>query len=158
MSKPTQQNRNRNLGVMFDKNFTFPSQLSAVCSSCFYYMRDLWCICCFLDLDSAILLATALVSCCADFCNSLLYGIVDTDLTKLQCIQQQLAVLVTKSSLFTRSVALLHSLQWLPVRFRILFKFSLLTYKTLREKQPVYLHSMRARITPIPFTEIKQRY
>ena len=36
------------------------------------------------------------------------------------------------------------SLHWLPVRFRILLKINLFTYKTLREKQPVYLHSMLA--------------
>ena len=31
----------RNLGGIFDKNFTFCSHISAVCSSCFYHMRDL---------------------------------------------------------------------------------------------------------------------
>ena len=59
-------------------------------------------------------------------------------------VQNQLARLVTNSPPFTRSISLLRSLHWLPVRFRILFKIALLTYKTLREKQPVYLHSMLA--------------
>ena len=72
-----------------------------------------------------------------DYCNSLLYGIADIDLTRLQRVQNQLARLVTKSPPFTRSIPLLRSLHWLPVRFRILVKISLLTYKTLREKQPV---------------------
>ena len=36
----------------------------------------------------------------------------------------------------------------LSVKFRILFKISLLTYKTLREKQPVYLHSVLATSLP----------
>ena len=40
----------------------------------------------YLELDGAKLLATALVSSRLD-CNSLLHGIVDTDLTKLQHIQ-----------------------------------------------------------------------
>ena len=62
--------------------------------------------------------------------------------------QNQLARLVTKSPPFTRSIPLLRSLHWLPVRFRILFKINLLTYKTLREKQPVYLHSMLAASIP----------
>ena len=51
-----------NLGVMFVKNVTFRSHMSAVSSSCFYHIRDLGCICCYLDLDGAKLLATALVS------------------------------------------------------------------------------------------------
>ena len=40
------------------------------------------------------------------------------------------------------------SLYWLPVRFRILLKINLFTYKTLREKQPVYVHSMLAASFP----------
>ena len=59
-------------------------------------------------------------------------------------VQNQLARLVTKSPPLTRTLPLLRSLHWLPARFRISFKTSLLTYKTLREKQSVYLHSMPA--------------
>ena len=46
---------------------------------------------------------------------------------------------------FTACVPQLH---WLSVRFRILFKINLLTYKTLREKQLVSLPSMLA--APLP--------
>ena len=127
----------RNLGVIFDKNFTFHSHISAVCSS-FYHMRDLWRIRRHLDLDSAKLLATALMASRLDYCNSLLYGTADIDLTRLQHVQNQLARLVTKSPPLTRSITLLCSLHWLPVRLGILFKINLFTYKTLREKQPVY--------------------
>ena len=77
-----------------------------------------------------------------------LYGIADIDLTRLQHVQNQLAILVTKSPPFTRSIPLLRSLHWLPVRFRILFKINLFTYRTLREKQPVYVHSMLAASIP----------
>ena len=111
-------------------------------------MRDLRRIRRLLHLDSAKLLATALVSTRLDHCNSLLYGIADIDLTRLQRVQNQLARQVTKSPPFTRSIPLLHSLHWLPVRFRILFKINLLTYKTLSEKQPVCLHSMLAASIP----------
>ena len=111
-------------------------------------MRDVQHIPHHLDLDSAKLLATALVSSRLDYCNSLLYSIADMDLTRLQHVQNQLAHLVTKSPPFTRSLPLPCSLHWLPVRFRILFKINLLTYKTLGEKQPVYLHSMLAASTP----------
>ena len=138
----------RNLNVIFDKYFTFRSHISAVCSSCFYHMHDLWRICRHLDLDSAKLLATALVTSRLDYCNSFLYGIADIDLTRLQRVQNQLARLVTKSPLFTRSLPLLRSLHWSPIRLGILFKINLLTYKTLHEKQPVYLHSMLATSNP----------
>ena len=138
----------RNLGVLFDKNFTFRSHISVVCSSCFYHMRDLRRTRRHLDLHSAKLLATALVSSRLDYCNSHLYGIADIDLTRLQRLQNQLAHLLTKSPPFTRSIPLLRSLHWLPIRFGRLFKINLLTYITLYEKQPVYLHSMLATSIP----------
>ena len=76
----------RNLGVIFDKNFNFCSHISAICSSCIYHIRDLRRIRRHLDLDSAKLLANAPVSSHLDYCNSLLSGIAEIDLTKLQCV------------------------------------------------------------------------
>ena len=134
------------LGILeqfLTKIFTFRSHISAVCSSCFYRMWDLWRIRRHLDLDSAKLLATDLVSSHLNHCNSLLYVIADIDLAGLQHVQNRLARLVTKSPPFACSLPLLRSLHWLPVRFKILVKNNLLIYKT-REKQPVYLHSMLA--------------
>ena len=107
-------------------------------------MRDLQRIRRHFDLDSAELPVTALVSSHPNYCNSLLYGTADTDLTKLQRVQNRLAHVVRKSPPFTRSVPLLRSLHWLPVKFRISFKISLLTCKTLHEKQPAYLQFMLA--------------
>ena len=78
----------RNLGVIFDKNFTFRSRISVVCNSCFYHMRALRCIRHQLDLDSAKLLATALMSNHLDYCNSLFYNIADIDLTRLHACSE----------------------------------------------------------------------
>ena len=65
----------RNVSVIFYKNFTFRSHISVVCNSYFFHMRDLRRIRHHLDLDSAKLLATALMSSRLDYCNWLLYGI-----------------------------------------------------------------------------------
>ena len=146
--KTNPANSARNFGVILNKNFSFCSHVLAVCSSCFYHIRDLRSIRGHLDLDSANLLATALASSRLDYCNSRLYGVTDTDLTKLQRVQNRLASVVTKSPAFTHSVPRLRSLHWLPVKLRILFKISLLTYKTLHEKELVYLHSMLAPLLP----------
>ena len=78
---------------------------------------------------------------------------LDTDLAKFQRVQNRLARVVTKSPPFTRSVPLLRSLHWLPVNFRVDFKICLLTYKTLSEKHPVYLHSLLA--TPLPSRSLR---
>ena len=122
----------RNHGVIFDKNFAFRSHISAVCSSCFYHLRDLRCIRRHRDLDSAKLLATALVSSRLDYCNALVYGSVDIDLTRLQCVQNQLARLVTKiSSSYSHS--------------------STASFSSVAASKHV------CQFTSIPFTEIKQQ-
>ena len=134
--------------MIFDKNFNFRSHISAVCSSCIYHIRDLRRIRRHLDLESAKLLANALVSSRFDYCNSLLSGIAETELTKLRRVLNRLAGVVTKSPPFTRSVPLLRSLHWLPLKCRVHFKICLLTYKAPHEEQPVYLRSLIAISLP----------
>ena len=88
-----------------------------MCSSCIYHVQNLWRIRRHFDLDSSKLLANALVSSCLDYCISLLSGVAETDLTKLQHILNCMAGVVTKLPPFTRRVPLLHSLHWLPVKY-----------------------------------------
>ena len=75
----------------------------------------------------------------------------NTDLTKLR-VQNRLALVVTKLPPCTR-VPLLCSLHWLPVKFRTDFKICLLTYMTVHEREPVYLHSMLA--TSLKFRSLR---
>ena len=56
-----------------------------------------------------------------DYCNLLLSGTADTDLTKLQRVQNQLGCVLTKSPPFARIIPLLRSLHWLPVQFKVDF-------------------------------------
>ena len=81
--------------------------LTYICNSCIYHIRDLRRIRRHLDLNSAELLANALVSSRFDYCNSLLSGIAETDPTKLQRVLNRLARVVTKSPPFTRSLPLI---------------------------------------------------
>ena len=138
----------RNLGVYFDQNFNFRNHISQVCRSCYYHIRDLRRIRKHLSLDDAKCLATALVTTRLDYCNSLLRGIADKDLLKLQRVQNCLARIVTKSGRFAPSLPLRRSLHWLPVSFRIEFKIGVLTYKALSTEQPAYLSSLLCKTIP----------
>ena len=148
MLKLTQQNLLAILEWSLTKNFNFRSHISAICSSCIYHIRDLRRIRRHLNLESAKLLANALVSSRLDYYNSVLSRIAETDLTKLQRILTRLACMVTKSAPFTLSVPLLCTLHWLPLKYRVHFKICMLTYKALHEEQPVYLRSLIAISLP----------
>ena len=138
----------RNLGVVFDQNFNFRKHISAVCSSCLYHIRDLRRIRRHLNLDSAKSLASALVTSKLDYCNSVLYGAAVCDLERLQRVQDTLARVVTRSRPFAHASPLLQSLHWLPIKHRINFKISLLTFKTLQTGQPAYLNSLLSKASP----------
>ena len=64
------------------------------------------------------------------------------DTLKIQRVQNCLSRVVTQSIRFSHSLPLLKSLNWLRVRYRIIFKLCTITYQALSSKQPAYLHSL----------------
>ena len=70
----------KNLGVVFDSNFTFSDHVSQVIKSTRAHTRGLYRICTLLDLKTSVLLANALVSSRLDYCNSLFLSLTDFEL------------------------------------------------------------------------------
>ena len=96
--------------------------------ACYYHLRDLRRIRKFLGVETAILLANAMVSSRLDYCNSLLYGVSKSKRAKLK-----------KMSHVTPFLKKLH---WLPIQHRILFKYNLLVFKANNLSQPPYLSAL----------------
>ena len=84
-------------------------------------------------------LVHAFVSSRLDYCNSLLYGVSDELLQKLQVIQNAAARVVTGARKFDHITPVLHELHWLPVRQLIRFKLAMTVYKCLSGLAPAYL-------------------
>ena len=75
-----------------------------------------------------------------DYCNYLLYGITDTQLQRLQSVQNAaVARLVTGTRRSEHITPMLRSLYWLPVRQLITFKVATIVHKCLNSYAPVYL-------------------
>ena len=83
----------RNLGVVFDCDFSLHKHDSNICKSCFYHIRDLRRIRRHIPLSIAKTISNALISSRLDYCNSLLNNIAKQDLSKLQRVQIALHVL-----------------------------------------------------------------
>ena len=130
----------RNLGVIFDSSFRFSAQVSSICSSSYYHIRDFARIRRYLDKSTAIAVANALVCSRLDYCNSLLNSISEYDLKRLNSIQYSLCRIVQRTSRFSREHMSPHlrSLHWLPVKQRIKFKWCLLIFKILKLGLPPY--------------------
>ena len=71
--------------------------------------------------------------------NSLLYCLPNSNIMKLQRIQNAAARLVTGTPRFCHVTPLLFHLHWLPISYRIKFKILLLTFKCLYGQAPNYL-------------------
>ena len=66
-------------------------------------------------------LVQAFISCRLDYCNSLLFGISDGLLRRLESVQNAAARLVTGARRCDHITPVLRQLHWLPVRQRVVF-------------------------------------
>ena len=141
----------RNLGVIFDSDFSFHKHVSNICKSCFYHIRDLRQIRRHIPLSTAKTISNALISSRLNYCNSLINNIAKQDLSKLQRVQNCLARVILRAPRFSPSLPLLKQLHWLPVNYRIKFKLCILTFRALAIHQPPYLASLLHFSNIIPF-------
>ena len=129
----------RNLGSWFDSKLTMEIHISKTCNSAFYYLYNLRRIRKYLSKDNTKTLVHAFISSKIDYCNSLLYGLPEYQLNKLQRVKNMCARLICNESKYCHITPLLADLHWLPVKFRIEFKILLIVFKIFRGLAPSYL-------------------
>lgn len=129
----------RDLGVMLDNNLTMASQVNSVCKSASFALRRIGTVRKFLDQTNSEKLIHAFVTSKLDYCNSLLYGLPDKQISKLQRIQNCAARILTKTKKTDHITPVLRNLHWLPIHKRIIYKILLLTFKTVSGSAPSYL-------------------
>ena len=74
-----------------------------------------------------------------DNCNSLLYGISECEIQRLQRLQNSCARLIYGKNKFDHVSSLFYELHWLPVKSRIFFKALLFVFKIFLGIAPTYL-------------------
>jgi hypothetical protein len=138
----------KSLGITLDDNLSFDKHVSDICKSTSFHIRALAHVRRSLTTDMAKTVACAIVGSKLDYCNSLLYGATDKNISKLQLIQNNLARVVTMRRKYDRITPILKDLHWLPVAKRIEFKICTLVYKVRLNKQPAYLASCLVEYVP----------
>ena len=141
----------KNLGVILDSYLKLDKYINATCKSSFFHIKNIGRIRNCLSDESAAIVIHAFITNKLDYCNSLLYGLSDFQIQRLQKIQNIAARILTKSKRDSHITPILKHLHWLPIHFRIRFKILVLTFQAYHGVAPDYLcelitkhHAVRA--------------
>jgi len=114
--------------------------VAAVCRSGYYYqLRQLRPVVRSLSAVGAKAVVHAFISSRLDYCNSLLTGVTDCLLRRLQSLQNAAARLVTGAPRREHITPILRQLHWLPVRQRVRYKLANLAFRSLSGQAPACL-------------------
>ena len=113
-----------------------------MCKGSYFQLRNIGLIRKYLSSDTAAQLVHAFVTSRLDYANSLLYGVPDIHLDKLQRVQNTAARVISLTRKYDHITPVLKSLHWLPVKLRIDFKILLLVFKIINDMAPSYLVSL----------------
>ena len=97
----------RNIGAIFDDTMSFENHVNELCRTAFYHIRNISRICSCLSIDSTKTVVHALVTSCLDHCNSLLYGLPDYLIQRLQYVMNAAAKVITCKQKFDHVTPLL---------------------------------------------------
>jgi len=126
----------RDLGVIINSRLTMSDQVAAVCRSGYYQLRQLRSVVWWLSVHGAAAVVHAFIACRLDYCNSLLTGVNDGLLQRLQSVQNAAARLVTGTRRCEHITPTSRQLHWLTVRQRIRYKPATLMFRALSGQAP----------------------
>ena len=115
------------LGVWLDSGLSLNTHVTKKCIAAMLNFIRLRSICHLLTQEATASLLLSLCVSHLDYCNSIFYGLPDSIIGKLQCIQKMCACLVLRRTKWDSVTACLASLHWLPIKQQIKFKLCMLT-------------------------------
>ena len=130
----------RNLGAYIDSDMSMTTHINYLVRTCFYHLRRIKHIRRFISTKTAVLIINSFVISRVDYCNSLLAGLPNCHLHRIQLVLNAAARLLYRGQKKDHITPLLRDkLHWLPIAARIQFKVCLLTYKSLHGLAPQYI-------------------
>ena len=138
----------RYIGAVLDSELCMTQHINSIVCSCYCHLRQIAHIRPHITQVATATLVNCLITSRLDFMNSLLYGIPDYLLRKLELIQNNAARIVCQKKKRDHVTPLFKTLHWLPIDFRIQFKINLVTFKILHGLAPAYLSSLLIPYAP----------
>ena len=119
--------------------------VTAVCKAGFFHLRNISSIRKYISRHTVEIFFHAFITSRLDFCNSLLYGLPQKTIKRLQHVQNAAARMVALTPKHEHISPVLQELHWLPVEQRIIFKILLMTFKCLNGIAPSCLSDLVTR-------------
>jgi hypothetical protein len=138
----------RNLGFYFDPDLSMKTQVTRMCQTMHYHLRNIGKIRKFIDEKTAKILVNAFILSHLNYCNSLLFGIPDNTISRLQKIQNKAARLITLTKRSDHIQEILQKLHWLPIKERIEFKILCMVFRCMNQCSPFYLTELIDKYVP----------
>ena len=93
-------------------------------------------------IEAANTLAMGTIISHLDYCNGIYSGLLETDLKKLQRVQNITAKIVLSKGKFADPTDCLRTLHWLPIKYRVEYKILCMVYKCLSGDAPDHLKDL----------------
>ena len=144
------------LGVILDQNLNMKKHITTKCQTAMLNIQRIKNIRHLLTQDATETLVLGTVISHLDYCNSILANLPETDIAKMQRIQNIAGRMVVLNDVAMKddsSRSILEKLHWLPIRRRIQYKVLTLVHKCLVCRVPRYLAEL---LVEYPYAERRQ--
>ena len=138
----------KNLGVCFDDDLSMNTHVVNISKAVYFEIIRLKHMSKYVSENSLKTLAASFILSRFDYCNSLFIGMNFSLCDKLQKLQNFAAKVILGKSLYDHVSPCLIHLHWLPIKFRINYKISLLVFKCLNGLAPSYLSNLVEMYVP----------
>ena len=155
------------LGVHLDQRLSMKQHISSLCHTTFLALRRIASIRPFLSNSSIEKLVASMIT-SRLYCNATFAGVADEQIAHLQEIQNNTTRLILKKSKRDHVTLFLKELHWLPVKYCIQYKLTMLAFRHFNSTLPPYLssslctyqpscslRSLTERLLKIPKTNLK---
>ena len=132
-------NHVHNLGFLMDNTLKNQFQINKLTSPTFNQLMNIRRIHSKLDCNTTKNIIQALVMSKLDYCNSLLLGLANYQLNKIQQIQNMTCRIVCNLHKFDHVTSNMQNLHWLKIPYRIQLKIACIMFKCINGQAPKYL-------------------